>query len=65
MFQIQIRETHYEELQRKTIDEETKGLRRIRQSRRRQKEEGFWRRSQVGTVQEINVNSPMKYIIPK
>ena len=54
-------------LQREADDEETQDTRR--RTRRRGQERqgaGFWRRSQVGTVQEIShVNSPTnKYIIP-
>jgi len=51
-------------LQKKTINEETKDIRGNKQQRRGYKTE-FWRRFQVGTVQEISpVKSHNKYIIP-
>ena len=53
-------------LQKKAEDEDTKDTRRgVRRRRQEQQGAGFWRRSRVGTVQEIShVNSQNKYIIP-
>ena len=57
---------YHQGLQRKADDEETQDTRRrIRRRRQEQQGAGFWRRSRVGTVQEIShVNSQNKYIIP-
>ena len=67
IFQIWQRKAHSQRLQIKAINEEmedSRGIRQWRQWRERQKTE-FWRRSQVGMVQEIfSVNFQNKYIIP-
>jgi len=66
MFQMREERAYRQGLQREADDEETQDTRRgIRRRKQERQGAGFWRRSRVGTVREINhVKSQNKYIIP-